>query len=211
MSESEECSVSVPGKSFCITGVTKLGRDIFYALIVQAGGRWVKSVSRSLDYLVVGEEPGPSKMEKAASWGLVCISEEELAAALRRALGVDDKVSLFSVGWRLPVQNVLKPQVQRRQGARSRGAEGAGLRVCITGKLDRPRSEYERLMADAGMQYVGSVSSSLDCLVVGEAPGSKLARAQQLKVPVHSLAWLKARLGLEAEGEAGTEEEGTEV
>ena len=38
MSESEECSVSVPGKSFCITGVTKLGRDIFYALIVQAGG-----------------------------------------------------------------------------------------------------------------------------------------------------------------------------
>lgn len=26
--------------------------------------------------------------------------------------------------------------------------------------------------------------------------------AQQLKVPVHSLAWLKARLGLEAEGEA---------
>ena len=31
--------------------------------------------------------------------------------------------------------------------------------------------------------------------------------AQQLKVPVHSLAWLKARLGLEAEGEA---EEGAE-
>ena len=61
------------------------------------------------------------------------------------------------------------------------------------------------------MQCVGSVSSSLDCLIVGEALGSKLARAQQLKVPVHSLAWLKARLGLEAEGEAGTEEEGTEV
>lgn len=39
--------------------------------------------------------------------------------------------------------------------------------------------------------------------------GRFLARLQsgalQLKVPVHSLAWLKARLGLEAEGEAGAE------
>lgn len=35
-----------------------------------------------------------------------------------------------------------------------------------------------------------------------------LSGAQQLKGPVHSLSCLKARLGLEAEGEA--EEEGTE-
>lgn len=70
------------GKTFVITGtLPTLKRDEAKALIQNAGGKVTDSVSKKTDYLVVGEDAG-SKLEKAQSLGISCLSEAELLAML---------------------------------------------------------------------------------------------------------------------------------
>lgn len=66
------------------------------------------------------------------------------------------------------------------------GDEGAlsGKTIVFTGSLSMPRSQAEKLAEDAGANVLGSVSRKLDYLVVGDAPGSKLAKAEQLGVVI---------------------------
>lgn len=52
-------------------------RDEIIDFITSQGGTYVKSVSKSLDFIVEGEEMGPSKKEKAEALGVKLISEEE--------------------------------------------------------------------------------------------------------------------------------------
>ena len=47
-----------------------------------------------------------------------------------------------------------------------------------------PRAEAQRLAEAIGAVIAGSVCKKLDYLVVGEKPGSKLAKAQALGVAV---------------------------
>ncbi|MGH2447341.1 MAG: NAD-dependent DNA ligase LigA [Chloroflexota bacterium] len=67
----------------------------------------------------------------------------------------------------------------------------AGKTLLLTGKLEEmPRSEAEKRLKALGASIAPGISKSVDYLVVGEAPGSKLARAEKLKVPVRDEAWL---------------------
>ncbi len=68
---------NVAGKTFVVTGtLPTLKRDEAKALIKSAGGKVTDSVSKKTNYLVVGEDAG-SKLEKAQSLGVECLSEEE--------------------------------------------------------------------------------------------------------------------------------------
>jgi DNA ligase (NAD+) len=70
------------GKTFVITGtLPTLKRDEAKALIQNAGGKVTDSVSKKTDYLVVGEDAG-SKLEKAQSLGITCLSEAQLLELL---------------------------------------------------------------------------------------------------------------------------------
>jgi len=60
----------------------------------------------------------------------------------------------------------------------------AGKTFVITGTLSRPRSEIKALIQAHGGKVTNSVSRKTDYLIVGENPGSKLAKAQQLGVPI---------------------------
>ena len=69
---------NIAGKTFVVTGtLPTLKRDEAKALIKSAGGKVTDSVSKKTNYLVVGAEAG-SKLEKAQSLGVECLSEEEL-------------------------------------------------------------------------------------------------------------------------------------
>ncbi len=57
-----------------------------------------------------------------------------------------------------------------------------GLSFVITGTLTKPRNEVEELIERLGGHASSSVSKSTDYLVLGENPGSKLQKAQTLKV-----------------------------
>ncbi len=60
-----------------------------------------------------------------------------------------------------------------------------GKTVVVTGTLDGfSRQEAEEAVRAAGGKPAGSVSKKTDYLVAGESAGSKLAKAQELGVPV---------------------------
>ncbi len=75
-------NAAISGKTFVLTGtLPTLTRPEAQALIERSGGKVTGSVSKKTDYVVVGEEAG-SKLDKAQSLGLVCISEAELLELL---------------------------------------------------------------------------------------------------------------------------------
>lgn len=64
------------GKSFLFTGTLSKPRNYFHNLVEAEGGLLRNSVSKNLDYLVVGENPG-SKLEKAQKLGITILNETE--------------------------------------------------------------------------------------------------------------------------------------
>jgi DNA ligase (NAD+) len=63
----------------------------------------------------------------------------------------------------------------------------AGQKFVFTGGLERfSRSDAKRLIEDNGGKVVGSVSGETSYVVAGEAPGSKLQKAQDLGVEILS-------------------------
>jgi DNA ligase (NAD+) len=65
------------GKSFVFTGALKvLGRDEARNLVESLGGVTTSSVSKKVDFVVVGEDPG-SKFNKAKELGIKTLTEEE--------------------------------------------------------------------------------------------------------------------------------------
>jgi len=71
------------GKSLVVSGVfTRFERDELKSLIEKNGGKVVSSVSAKTDYIVAGENMGPSKLEKARSLNIRILSEDEFLALL---------------------------------------------------------------------------------------------------------------------------------
>ena len=61
----------------------------------------------------------------------------------------------------------------------------AGKTLVVTGTLEGfSRPEAEEAIRAAGGHAAGSVSAKTDYLVAGEKAGSKLAKAEKLRVPV---------------------------
>ncbi len=66
------------GKSFLYTGTfVNFGREELEKRIEANGGRFVSGVSSKLDYLIVGEKAGASKVDKATKLGVTMIDENE--------------------------------------------------------------------------------------------------------------------------------------
>ncbi len=65
------------GKVFVFTGVLKtFGRDEVRNIVESLGGTTASSVSKKVDFVVIGEDPG-SKFDKAKELGIKILSEEE--------------------------------------------------------------------------------------------------------------------------------------
>ena len=76
-------AIDVKGKSIVITGdLDTLDRDAAKAWLVSLGAKVTSAVSKNTHYLLVGREPGPKKLEKAAELGTTIISEADLRASL---------------------------------------------------------------------------------------------------------------------------------
>lgn len=69
-------SDKLQGKSFVVSGVfERHSRDEIKLLIEQNGGRTLGSISKKTDYVLAGENMGPSKLEKAQKFQIPIISE----------------------------------------------------------------------------------------------------------------------------------------
>jgi len=60
------------------------------------------------------------------------------------------------------------------------------MKICITGTLSKGRKEFEKLINDAGHEFVNRISNDLDYLVVGEKAGSKLQKAKDKGIKIIS-------------------------
>jgi DNA ligase (NAD+) len=79
---------ALAGKTFVITGtLPSMSREEAGALIVAHGGRVSGSVSKKTDYLVVGSEPGGTKVAKAQELGIPTLDE----AGLLALIGANDR------------------------------------------------------------------------------------------------------------------------
>jgi DNA ligase (NAD+) len=83
--EATAANTALAGKKFLFTGtLPDMPREKAQALVEAAGGRVVSSVSKKLDYLVAGVDPG-SKLAKARELGLTILGPEEFQALLTSA------------------------------------------------------------------------------------------------------------------------------
>jgi DNA ligase (NAD+) len=82
--EPEKESEILASKSFLVSGVFQhYEREQLHEIVIKNGGRIVSSVSKKLDYLLAGDNMGPSKREKAESLGVRIISEADFEALMR--------------------------------------------------------------------------------------------------------------------------------
>jgi DNA ligase (NAD+) len=97
----------------------------------------------------------------------------------------------------------VEPELPTPRPADAAGGPLAGMTVVVTGTLAGfSRQEAEEAIRGAGGKSGGSVSKKTDYLVAGESAGSKLAKAQELGVPVLDEDAFRRLL---ARGDTGTE------
>lgn len=72
-----------------------------------------------------------------------------------------------------------------------------GYTVVITGEFENlSRNDLSAIIIRAGGKVSSSVSKRTSCLVVGDNPGSKLSKAQELGIPIYSLSDFLALAGV---------------
>lgn len=78
-------STMLEGKTFVISGVfLNFERDDLKHKIESNGGRVLSGVSGKLNYLLAGDNMGPSKLEKARKLGVTILSEEEFLGMIEK-------------------------------------------------------------------------------------------------------------------------------
>ena len=77
-SETVQIGNALEGKRILASGkLQHFKRDEIVDFVQAHGGQYISSVSKNLDFIIEGEEMGPSKKEKAQKLGIPLISEEE--------------------------------------------------------------------------------------------------------------------------------------
>lgn len=84
--ESEEKALNsnkFEGKSFVISGVFhSFSRDELKMLVEDNGGKNASSISKKTDYVIAGENMGPSKLQKATELNIPILSEDDFVTML---------------------------------------------------------------------------------------------------------------------------------
>jgi hypothetical protein len=81
----------------------------------------------------------------------------------------------------------------------------SGKKVVVTGTFSEQRSQLESKLSELGAEVNSGVSSKTNILFAGEKAGSKLAKAQELGIPVYGEAELMELLGGSQAAPAKTE------
>ena len=78
----KKLSAALDGMTVLFTGVSyRFKRDEIKDFLVRHGARYVSSVTGKLDSLIVGDNPGQNKVDKAKSLGVPIVAERDFYAA----------------------------------------------------------------------------------------------------------------------------------
>ena len=137
--------------------------------------------------------------EFGSSEALSHASADEIAAVE----GIGPVIAEAVSGWFLDeehaevVEALKRPDVQLTGPRRERAPDGplTGRTVVVTGSIEgHTRDSIREHLEALGAKVTDSVSKKTDYLVAGEAGGSKLEKAEQLRVAVVSLEELEGEL-----------------
>jgi DNA ligase (NAD+) len=93
------------------------------------------------------------------------------------------------------VRELLAAGVKSEPPPPPRGGPLSGKTFVITGTLSAPRSQFEKRIADQGGATVDSVTKKTDFVVVGDSPGTKLAKAEKVGVEIIDESRLRELIG----------------
>ena len=93
------------------------------------------------------------------------------------------------------VRALLEAGVRPEPPEEPKAGPFSGKTFIITGTLSRPRSAVEAEIRDRGGAIGSSVSKKTDYLIVGDQPGTKLAKAQKVGVEILDEAGYAALTG----------------
>ncbi len=175
-----------------LLAMERLGKksvDNVLASIEASKQRPLASVLVALGIRQVG---GEVAVTLANHFGSMDAIEQATAEQITAIPGIGPKIAESIVEWFSHEDNREVVEKLRRAGVNLREESGgaregplSGLTIVITGHLDAfSRNEAEALVKRHGGAIGSSVTKKTSYLVVGAEPGSKLAKAEQLGVPV---------------------------
>ena len=134
---------------------------------------------------------------------LETVDAEDALDRLQEVEGVGPEVASSVVDFLRSKRNRETLENLERLGVRPRPLEAAtearegvaGRSFVLTGTLSRPRAEVKAAIEAAGGKVASSVSRKTDYVVVGEDPGSKARKAEELAIPILDEETLRRMLG----------------
>jgi len=149
---------------------TELARFLYGLGIPEVGQTVARELAAHFRDVRAVLEATPEELEAVDGVGPV------MSARIRAFL--DDSRNREHIEHVLAKGLVLEPPEEREGGPLE------GKRFVFTGSLSIPRGRAKAMVEAAGGRVVSSVSGETDYVVAGEDPGSKLAKAEKLGVPV---------------------------
>ncbi|CAG8597353.1 599_t:CDS:10 [Diversispora eburnea] len=101
------------GMTFVFTGdLESLNREESQDLVKKYGGKVTAGPSSRTSYVVVGEDPGPKKMEKVQQLKIPTLTEDQLLELIRTSPGKSDSFNKSPKMTKSRVENIVKDSVQ---------------------------------------------------------------------------------------------------
>lgn len=184
-----------PAKLMTLAGIKEKSASNLMASIERSMRRPFKSLVFALGIRFVGDQnaelltsafPTMEKLRNA--------SIEEL----KRVPGVGDRMGQSVVEWfsdasnQVLVDRLIEAGLTMRSESGSRSAGPLSDKIfLLTGRLESlSRGDAERRLQSMGGRIAGGMSKSVDFLIAGSDPGSKLQTAQKLGTEIRDEAWL---------------------
>lgn len=162
------------------------------AAIADSRNRGLERLLFGLGILHVGESAARDIARKFRNMEAI---QDMTVQELQSIEGVGDVVARAIAAWFQDPANRALLQELRDVGVAMEAAATpssggpaplAGMTIVITGTLSKPRDHFEARILDLGGKVASSVSKKTAFVLAGEEAGSKLKKAEQLGIPVHS-------------------------
>ncbi|GER86743.1 hypothetical protein KDW_09050 [Dictyobacter vulcani] len=175
-------------------GIKKKSADNMLAAIEASKERPFWRVLFGLNIRYIGEK---SAQLLATAFGDIDALAQASAEEIIKVPGVGPEIGQSVYNWLQDTDNLAL--IERLRAAGLTLAEEkventgplTGQTFLVTGRLEAmTRSAAEEAITRLGGRIATGVSKTLSHLIVGEDPGSKLAKAQKVGVPIHNEEWL---------------------